>query len=704
MNVEEVLQYFQGVKATATGWEGLCPAHNDKNPSLSIKEGDDGRVLLHCHAGCPIDNVVGAVGLNLADLFPDGRKPHKQEIVAAYDYTDAGGSLLYQSVRLEGKQFRQRRPDGNGGWTWSMAGVKRVLYRLPELVALTPGERLVFVVEGEKSCDRVRSEGLVATTSVAGTNSWRKGAAKYTEVLRDHLVAVVPDQDEAGYEYAREVANSLIGVAREVRLVKLPNLAAKGDISDWLDAGGTVEELKALVRDAPIITEEIPEWRAHALDYVVLPKDTILHPKLGEGAGKWVDVYSDYAETRCPMTPRLLHESAALWLASVAIARRLKVAMAFGDVFPNLFIAWIAPTTLYRKSTALGLAREVARQTFSHLLAPQDSTPEALLADLAGREPRFLEDLPELDRLEWQQGRAFAGQRGWMLDELSGLLAVAGKDYSAGLLESIVRFFDCDPQYTRHTRGQGRLIIRNSYLSLIGASTPAAMSMHLASDRLWSMGWWPRFAVLTPENNRPPWREPQEVPEPRELAGRLRMLYQMMPEPSWPDAPEAQCIELGEGVFEAWQRYNRTMSYDLLTDDLDQKLYGTYGRLATAVLKVATILAALDWSENQIVPHIEVAHLARAMAILEQWRASAHRAVAAMAATEFDKVRVRILKQITLAGARGLTFRDLTRAMRDKTPNELRDALQQMEDVGDIKPRKVRTKGKPKTVYHTVTE
>lgn len=110
-------------------------------------------------------------------------------------------------------------------------------------------------------------------------------------------------------------------------------------------------------------------------------------PPLPAGAGQVVDRYVAYAETISPMTPRLFHESAALWLGAVAIARRMVLSTLFGPLFPNVFILWLAPTTLFRKSTALDVAHRLARQVFPHLMAAQDTTPEAFLSDLAGAAP-----------------------------------------------------------------------------------------------------------------------------------------------------------------------------------------------------------------------------------------------------------------------------------------------------------------------------
>ena len=120
--------------------------------------GDDGRLLVHCHAGCKPTDIVAAIGLTMRDLMPDrapgdNHKPRRR-IVATYDYRDADGTLLFQSVRLEPKDFRQRRPDGNGGWAWNLKDVRRVLYRLPALSAADPSEP-AFIVEGEKDADRL---------------------------------------------------------------------------------------------------------------------------------------------------------------------------------------------------------------------------------------------------------------------------------------------------------------------------------------------------------------------------------------------------------------------------------------------------------------------------------------------------------------------------------------------------------------------
>jgi len=136
MNVQGFLARLQRVKRQGKGWIASCPAHgDDTHPSLSVTEGADGRILVHCFAACPSERILESLGLDASALFPDRDVPSslKREIVATYDYRDESGVVLYQSVRYSPKSFSQRRPDGAGGWIANLQGVRRVLYRLPEL-------------------------------------------------------------------------------------------------------------------------------------------------------------------------------------------------------------------------------------------------------------------------------------------------------------------------------------------------------------------------------------------------------------------------------------------------------------------------------------------------------------------------------------------------------------------------------------------
>lgn len=148
------------------------------------------------------------------------------EIVATYDYIDRFGKLVYQVCRMNPKSFRQRRPDGQGGWIWNMDGVERVLYRLPEI--LNPKKPIVFVVEGEKDAETLRGIGMAATTNVGGAGKWIEA---YSDSLRDKEVILCGDNDDAGRKHIVEVMEKIERHAKSIRRLQLPPQFK--DISDF---------------------------------------------------------------------------------------------------------------------------------------------------------------------------------------------------------------------------------------------------------------------------------------------------------------------------------------------------------------------------------------------------------------------------------------------------------------------------------------
>jgi putative DNA primase/helicase len=238
--VEKTLSALRamGKKVKQTGssqWLAQCPAHDDNRPSLSISEGTDGRLLLNCKAGCTFKSVLEALGLDTAEAYVENNQEtfNGNQIITKYPYYDGNGEILFHVCRTTEKEFPPQTPDSKFG----LNGSRRVLYRLPELVKST-GQ--VFLVEGEKDVDRLRSLGLTATTNVGGSGAWRN---EYAEVLRGRDIVTIPDNDNAGRKWCMAVESSLRGVATSVRLVELPGLPKSGDVSDWLNNGGSKEQL-----------------------------------------------------------------------------------------------------------------------------------------------------------------------------------------------------------------------------------------------------------------------------------------------------------------------------------------------------------------------------------------------------------------------------------------------------------------------------
>ena len=202
----------------------------------------------------------------------NGKVKPWDDIGVIYPYPGADGTLILQVIRTLSRKprFRQRRPNGyrmNGEikWKWTVSdlpGHDCLLYRLPELLAADP-DRFVFVCEGEKDADNLAATGLIATTNIGGASKWRP---EYGVHFTGRHVVVLPDNDPPGRDHAATVARSLHDVAASVRILELPGLPPKGDASDWLAAGGAVEELERLARDTPLYVPPPPREDAPGSD------------------------------------------------------------------------------------------------------------------------------------------------------------------------------------------------------------------------------------------------------------------------------------------------------------------------------------------------------------------------------------------------------------------------------------------------------
>ena len=253
------LERLDGVTTSSNGWEARCPCRqDDNNPSLSIHEKDDGQILVHCHrsaGACGAAEIVASIGLTLADLRPDSKNsstdfdppkyekstPKKLTFVSKYEYKDADNVLLFEKVRFvepDGKKtFRQRRPDGSGGWTYKLGSTPKVLYNLPKVLRQKENGESIFVVEGEKDCDTLTELGACATTMPGGAGKWLE---IHTEALAGATVDIIADNDEIGRKHALHVYGELKKAGCDVEIFKCPE--AK-DITDHIEAGGSTTEL-----------------------------------------------------------------------------------------------------------------------------------------------------------------------------------------------------------------------------------------------------------------------------------------------------------------------------------------------------------------------------------------------------------------------------------------------------------------------------
>lgn len=300
----EFVTHLKGIERHGNQYMAKCPAHEDHKASLSVSSGDDGRILLYCHAGCSFEQVIEAMGLTQKDLYNNSPEPNspthgdfpqqclfenspkptfpthgdftqqssfenspkpnfptrnyfpqktQKKIEDVYSIRDDNGEVIAQKVRYIGKTFAWRRPDGNCGWIYNRKGVPHRLYVAGEL------KSPIYVVEGEKDADNLHNLGcnVVSGMDGAGPGKWKH---EYTEQLRGLNVIIIPDNDEVGREYAEETYAALNGIAQSVYLLDLssvwPEIPEHGDISDMIQAKGAKETAELLVMQARTLRKQ----------------------------------------------------------------------------------------------------------------------------------------------------------------------------------------------------------------------------------------------------------------------------------------------------------------------------------------------------------------------------------------------------------------------------------------------------------------
>lgn len=286
LSLRDVLRRLNGVRTAGDQFQARCPSHDDQHPSLTVTETTQGKILLHCKAGCSFEEVCHGLGVEPQQLFPPGEddsakrrrrqadrnrlreevkkreakratatatasgkaswKPTRSRAVATYEYNDRAGRILAKIVRYEveeghdaypDKTFRPfaylpNDPDSNAnGFVWGLRGMDLPLYREGEARAAIEENDPVFVVEGEKDVDNLREIGCTAVTAAGGAAKWRRD---HTRALLNGHIILIPDNDDAGHEHAITVANDLSGVAASVRVLHLDDDRKGYDASDWL--------------------------------------------------------------------------------------------------------------------------------------------------------------------------------------------------------------------------------------------------------------------------------------------------------------------------------------------------------------------------------------------------------------------------------------------------------------------------------------
>ena len=452
-----------------------------------------------------------------------------------------------------------------------------------------------------------------------------------------------------------------------------------------------------------------------------LPKAAQLDENLirkSQEVGRFQRDCADWLARKSPMTPRIFLESAPLWAVGLAIARRCVLRLSFDDIYPNLYVLWVAPTTYYHKSTGLKAITRLVSSTLPHLLMPETTTPEMLVAKLAGQRPSNYDQLVPSERKLEDAALRYAGQRGLSIDEASKILIP--KKYMEGHAEALMQLFDAPDRMERELRGDGKLIIYNPALSLIGATTPAMLSRYL-TDSEWESGLMARIVPLTPTEKEVKYvvstHSPELLTTMESLKARLLRIHNAFPTPpDWEalytsDEPiRLKTIDalLEPSVMDHFNAYSGAMHE--LTDPrrgLDERLRGNYGRLPVLAVKLALILTVMDWVEDgaKDMPRISEAHWARAQMLSEEYRASAHRLLAELNVSQDVKNEQKILDFIArIQETKPPSKREIHRGAGIKNRKDAHASVDALLESGTIEEidRRSRAGGRPTKAYRLV--
>lgn len=240
---------FQG-RGGGNQWMTRCPAHDDRDPSLSVTVKPD-TILIKCHAHCDYRDVLAAIGWAAPDLYPVKDEPYKPIARAVptsrremyFEYVDEQGTVLYRVKRVEKPGTpKQHIPEAALGnrWVTGMNGIRPIPYNLPAVINAVSARAPIFITEGEKKAQALIDLGLVATTNPFGAGKWREEWSFY---FHGADLILLPDNDEPGAKHVAKIQELLGPVAHRIRVVELPGLPEHGDVVDYLAAGYTVADL-----------------------------------------------------------------------------------------------------------------------------------------------------------------------------------------------------------------------------------------------------------------------------------------------------------------------------------------------------------------------------------------------------------------------------------------------------------------------------
>ncbi len=377
MILTEFLSYLENVKLNGNQYTARCPAHDDNRNSLSISQSGN-KILVNCFAGCSTDEICESISLETKDLFYDlqvnGHKTHethskvnpqnkpkefKREEICAYDYRDENGELIYQNIRFlvtfddetTDKDFRARRFDRNGREIWNLKDVRRIPYRLPQLISALRENpsRIIILTEGEKDADNLSNLDIV-------TSSFKNWKLEFNQFITEANVVLLVDHDKSGIRQAADAARIIHKAAASLRVVDLytdePLLEKHGrDVSDWLETHYR-DELREIIKIAPLWkpTDETEDFEETRLKPFPQPDEKCFHNL----AGEFVRLIESHTEAdRMALLVQFL-----IYFGNI-IGRSAYYQVEADKHYTNLFSVLVGDTASGRKGTSFGRVKQI---------------------------------------------------------------------------------------------------------------------------------------------------------------------------------------------------------------------------------------------------------------------------------------------------------------------------------------------------------
>lgn len=392
----------------------------------------------------------------------------------------------------------------------------------------------------------------------------------------------------------------------------------------------------------------------------------------------WLDDYTQWAIQRSPLTPKHFHDNIGLSLLAGAIAGRVSIQLPHERLTPNLWTLIVATTSIYAKSTAFKVARELASLTMSEKTLSSVSTPEALMAEFSGVKPSNLKELDDVKQKEWAESAKWGAKRLFVMDEAGRFFNSLQRDYNATLDALLMEAYDATGEtITRQTMKGGLVSVDRPCLSCLFATTPANVRMLLSSHDQWSSGWWIRWNFVTAQDLTE-WKESEYVSPPVSLVSSLRNISRTLYERY---NGKEYGASIDRAVVSEYSEMTRITRNAIAASD-DEKLHGMISRLPTKRLKAALLFAIMESKNGKV--NVSLSHWDAVDSLVRGWERDSQVAIKLSAQSERMTLEEKVLVVIRQhQQAQGVTARVLQQRL-GKTAHDIDSILQVFKRNGSI--------------------